>query len=386
VPPPLSEWDAEVIADARARKVAIDADYAQSARAHVLALARLVYDTRDRLSEVAAPEVAGYLGMDDSVVRRYLYVLRRADELQAAHELQASRGISPGAYAEPHFSYDALHQLDRERTGGSKSDRPAIALNVRNPHDRFVCLPNGGRLCVADWAAFLPGLAEGSIDLVIIDPPHGCDRTSLAWDQAPAIAPLMGECWRVVKPTGTVIVHGTQPFSSEVVCDQVEHFRNQWIWPRPNAASFFTARYQPSLLCEEVIVFNRAPHQMVFNPQRTPIDKPYRRSHKTPHGRIVREYNGKHPTDLLNFGFDAKVDGARRERHQTQKPVRLIRNLIRTYSDASDVVLDCFAGYGSSAIAAALEGRRFVGCELLVEHFEIARSRLTALGLAGSPP
>ena len=54
--------------------------------------------------------------------------------------------------------------------------------------------------------------------------------------------------------------------------------------------------------------------------------------------------------------------------HPTQKPVDLIRYLIRTYTNPGDLVLDNCMGSGSTAIAAMREGRNFIGFEL-DEHF-----------------
>ena len=50
--------------------------------------------------------------------------------------------------------------------------------------------------------------------------------------------------------------------------------------------------------------------------------------------------------------------------HPTQKPVKLIAELIQNHSNEGDVVLDCFSGSGTTALAALLNGRKFKGCEL----------------------
>ncbi len=62
--------------------------------------------------------------------------------------------------------------------------------------------------------------------------------------------------------------------------------------------------------------------------------------------------------------------------HPTQKPLALIGELIRKHSDEGDTVLDCFAGSGTTAVAARNLGRRFVGCELSEEYYEKAVERL----------
>lgn len=62
--------------------------------------------------------------------------------------------------------------------------------------------------------------------------------------------------------------------------------------------------------------------------------------------------------------------------HPTQKPLALFEALIRKHSNEGDLVLDCFAGSGTTAVAAGSLDRRFVGCELSEEYWEKAVERL----------
>ncbi|QZE12386.1 site-specific DNA-methyltransferase [Mycoplasma sp. Ms02] len=62
--------------------------------------------------------------------------------------------------------------------------------------------------------------------------------------------------------------------------------------------------------------------------------------------------------------------------HPTQKPVELMKKLIGMYSNENDVVLDCFMGSGSTGVAALELGRKFLGCEIDFEYFNITKTRL----------
>ena len=65
--------------------------------------------------------------------------------------------------------------------------------------------------------------------------------------------------------------------------------------------------------------------------------------------------------------------------HPTQKPLALIEELIRKHSNENDLVVDCFSGSGTTAVAAANLGRRFNGCELSKEYYDKSVSRLKEL-------
>lgn len=64
--------------------------------------------------------------------------------------------------------------------------------------------------------------------------------------------------------------------------------------------------------------------------------------------------------------------------HATQKPVDLMLALVAAFTDPGDVILDPFAGSGSTGVAALRLGRRFIGCELAPKDHAVAVERLTA--------
>jgi adenine-specific DNA-methyltransferase len=79
----------------------------------------------------------------------------------------------------------------------------------------------------------------------------------------------------------------------------------------------------------------------------------------------------EHPiSDVLEFKYTGN------KLHPTQKPTGPLRQLIQSFSKPGDVVFDPFAGSGSTAVAARLEGREFLTVEKMPEYFEIAQKRL----------
>lgn len=69
--------------------------------------------------------------------------------------------------------------------------------------------------------------------------------------------------------------------------------------------------------------------------------------------------------------------------HPTQKPVECLTALIETFCPARGVVLDPFAGSGSTCIAARKVGRRFIGIELDATHHAAGSARLQNRAMAG---
>lgn len=62
--------------------------------------------------------------------------------------------------------------------------------------------------------------------------------------------------------------------------------------------------------------------------------------------------------------------------HPTEKPVNLLKELIRLHTKENDMILDCFMGSGSTGVACKELNRNFVGIELNKEYFEIAERRM----------
>ena len=73
--------------------------------------------------------------------------------------------------------------------------------------------------------------------------------------------------------------------------------------------------------------------------------------------------------DDIDFREDDRV-------HPTQKPVRLIERLVKASTNPNDIILDPFIGSGTTAVAALMEKRHFIGFETNKEYFDIAQDRI----------
>jgi site-specific DNA-methyltransferase (adenine-specific) len=87
-------------------------------------------------------------------------------------------------------------------------------------------------------------------------------------------------------------------------------------------------------------------------------------------GRSTWNGGGSHGVFIINKGGDPRTG------HQTQKPLALMELLVRLFSNKNELVLDPFAGSGTTGVAAIRLGRRFLGWEMSREYAEMASKRL----------
>jgi DNA modification methylase len=234
-----------------------------------------------------------------------------------------------------------------------------------------------------DCLDVMADLAAGSVDLALSDVPYG--QTQNAWDKPIPFEPMWEQLRRVTKPDGAMIFMAAQPFASKLICSNLADFRYDLIWGKNKPTGFLNAKKQPLRSHEHVLVFYRKPP--VYEPQMTTGHKPgnyaRRTKHSTNYGaQTPTEYGGsteRYPTSIIPIPIINNDDPEKR--HPTQKPVNLMAYLIRSYSRPGDLVLDIAAGSGTTAVAAAREGRRSICIESHPEYFEIMQSRV-ALSLS----
>ena len=215
-----------------------------------------------------------------------------------------------------------------------------------------------------DCLEIMKQLPDKSIDMVLCDLPYG--TTQNKWD---SVIPL-GELWqqyrRIVKDDGAIVLTSQGMFTAELMVSNPKMFRYKWIWEKSKSTNFLNAKKQPLRKHEDVCVFYR--RQPVYHPQMIdgePYDKGIRKNQMSgSYGDFqpvhVHSDGKRYPTDIIYFKT-AESEG--KVFHSTQKPVKLGRYFVRTYTNPGDIVLDNTSGSGSFLVAALLEGRNFVGIE-----------------------
>ncbi len=235
-----------------------------------------------------------------------------------------------------------------------------------------------------DCLDILPALPAQSVDAIIADPPYG--TTACKWDSVIPLDAMWAELKRVVRPRGAVVLFAAQPFTSALVMSNAGWFKYQWHWQKEQACNFTRMKFEPGRTIEDVLIFGQS--AVTYNPQKIKRDKPIKVHSSYPNGSsestpmkyqetYTRVLEDKHPTQLLYFQRDRTPD--LRGLHPTQKPVELLRYLVRTYTNPGETVLDFTMGSGTCGVACAMEGRNFIGVELDAGYFDIARKRIESV-------
>ena len=232
-------------------------------------------------------------------------------------------------------------------------------------------------LYLGDCLEVMARLPDASVDMILCDLPYG--TTACKWD---AIIPF-DELWdayrRVIKPNGAIVLTATQPFSSMLVASNVKGFKHEWIWQKEKGVGFQVAEYRPMQEHEHVLVFTSKGEKVNYYPIKEPRDKVLTstwarsKSESSPIANLNKMnlvYTDKYPTSIKKFKRDSN------KLHPTQKPVALFEYLIRTYTNEGEVVMDNCMGSGTTGVACANTGRRFIGIEREPKYFDIACRRI----------
>lgn len=237
------------------------------------------------------------------------------------------------------------------------------------------------RLVNIDCRELLKSLPTGGIDLLLQDPPYGV--TQNLWDQEPPLLLLWPEWERVIKENGAILFFSQQPFTSKLVLSNPDLFRYDLVWYKPLGSGFLNANRMPMRNHEHILVFYKK--SPVYNPQ---MGVGIRKRGKRRYNRTGSNY-GKFSTQGSAQSFDDKglrfpqsvieiTNGDRtiESFHPTQKPLDLMRYLIRTYSNEGAIVYDGYFGSGTTAEACVVENRGFIGSEINPVYYQHAVRRI----------
>lgn len=235
-------------------------------------------------------------------------------------------------------------------------------------------------LLFGDCLDRMKDLPDGSIDMVLCDPPYQATRNK--WDIALPMDALWSEIHRVCKPNAVIVFHSGGAYTARLMMSNPKEWRYNLIWHKTTPTGFLNAKRMPLRAHEDICVFYRKT-PVTYNPQKT-----YGHARKVSTAHHKR--NSKKSSDYGDYGlysYDSTeryptsvitvpTDKQRGAYHPTQKPVKLEEWLIRTYSNPGDTVLDMCMGSGSTGVAAVLSERDFIGIEISAEYYAAAAGRI----------
>ena len=228
-------------------------------------------------------------------------------------------------------------------------------------------------------------IPDASVDCIICDLPYEVLNRSnkhVQWDKVIPMQPLWEQYLRIAKPNAAIILFGQGMFTAQLMMSQPDIWRYNITWDKDRKTGFLNAKQMPLRQTEIISVFYR--EQPVYHPQMRKCSK-HERNHSR--GRQVGEQTNrcygsfgkaedlitdeKYPSDLITFQRNVHDSW-----HPTQKPLDLIRYLVRTYTDVGGCILDNCMGSGTTAIACIKEKRNFIGFELNKEYYDKACKRI----------
>jgi site-specific DNA-methyltransferase (adenine-specific)/modification methylase len=244
----------------------------------------------------------------------------------------------------------------------------------------------GVRLYAGDCLAVMHQLVE-PVDAIIADLPYGTTRNH--WDRELPNKLLWSGYHALAGDRTPIVVFGSGAFTARFIVENLAEYRYSMVWAKEDevgvdVSGVLNSRRQPLRNHEDLAVFYR--RQPTYHPQ---MRRTGRKSHSRGQtvARTVNHYNEfvntpvveqdgeQYPLSVVKFRRPKLPKG---QGHPSQKPVALMRWLIRTFTDPGDLVLDSVAGSGTTLVAARAEGRRAIGIELHEPYVEMAAARLAS--------
>lgn len=239
-----------------------------------------------------------------------------------------------------------------------------------------------------DCLELMPGIPDGSVDMVMADPPYG--TTACKWDSIIPLGPMWEQLKRIIKPNGAIVLTASQPFTTTLISSNMGMFKYCWVWEKTKPSDHINAKNKPMKAHEDIVVFsfgttaNRSKRKMSYYPQGL-IYKPGRKQRNATISSKVGGVIGFRPCHVPSYNFEyinyprsvLKFSNPNNKTiHPTQKPVVLMEYLIKTYTNEGDTVLDFCMGSGTTLVACRNLNRDGIGIEKDPEYFKIAQNRI----------
>lgn len=236
-------------------------------------------------------------------------------------------------------------------------------------------------LYLGDCIEVMRDMGDSSVDMILCDLPYG--TTKCSWDVVIPFDKLWEQYNRIIKGNGVIALFGQEPFSSFLRCSNIADYKYDIYWEKERITNIMQVKKRVGKNVETISIFYK--NQPTYNHQMVKYDGP-KRTNKVKNGKLgklvddnndkkVTEYNDnglRYPTQVWKYKRDILTSNL----HPTQKPVLLLEDLIKTFSNENDLILDNCMGSGSTGVACLKTNRKFIGIEIDEKYFNIAKERI----------
>jgi len=264
---------------------------------------------------------------------------------------------------------------------------------------------NYDEIITGDCLEVFAEMPQGCVDLVFADPPFNIGYEYDVYDDRRAKADYLhwAEKWlsaalRVLKPTGSLFLAIGDEYAAEhkVLLDKLGLTLRNWIVWHYTFGVSCTKKFNRSHA--HIFYYVRDPKHYTFNPadvrvpsarQTTYADRRANPVGKLPDDTWVLrpQETDDHFREDTDTWYVPRVCGTFKERvnHPCQMPEAVLERIIRVATNPGELVLDPFAGSGTTVAVAKKLGRRFLGVELSDEYADGVRKRLQMIEFAEQP-
>ncbi|MFH1532874.1 MAG: DNA methyltransferase [Pseudomonadota bacterium] len=260
---------------------------------------------------------------------------------------------------------------------------PKFKYYFQSPEHRF-------QLVHGDSLQVLRRIPDGTVDMIFADPPYflsnggvtcqggkmvvvdkgGWDRSRGADDDHGFQVRWLAECQRVLSPNGTIWVSGTRHniFSVGYAMQQLGFkLLNDVVWHKRNPPPNLACRY-----------FTHATEQILW------AARDQKSKHYFDYPLMKAANGGKQMQNVWSILPPRKAEKGH-GKHPTQKPMALLERIILASTEEDMLILDPFNGSGTTGLAAARHGRRYIGVDLSAEYLDLTIRRFEADDMTVEP-
>ena len=282
-------------------------------------------------------------------------------------------------------------------------------------------------------------IESGSVDLIVTDPPYGFMNgfNGIDWDIALDAADIFNTANRILRRNGRLILFSQEPYTSQLITKAIPNlpFCYKMAWEKDNFANGLLSRKAPVSYFEDVLVFKKTHDTDGIHPLRAYFKDVmeyiglnlksinnklgHRKAEHTfyigstqfslctesTYNELIEVFGINQMDNFKTFEELKEIDEETKNTafpsvfnlwdgkkyksnilkyrkdytglHPTQKPVLLIEDLIKTYSNEGDVVVDLTCGSGTTAVACINTNRNYIGFELDEEYYNLANERIS---------